>query len=41
MHRMVLEAAERRLTRRRLHGRIDAAAYRARMRALADNRLME
>ncbi|MGI5452123.1 hypothetical protein ACQEWB_02840 [Streptomyces sp. CA-249302] len=34
--RAVLEAAERRLVRQRLLGRIDAAAYRERMRSLAD-----
>lgn len=36
--RAALEAAERRLVEHRLCGRIDAAAYRARMRCLADGR---
>jgi hypothetical protein len=36
--RAALEAAERRLVEQRLCGRIDAAAYRARMRCLADGR---
>jgi hypothetical protein len=31
------ERAERRLVRRRLNGRIDAATYRARMRAISDD----
>ncbi|MGW2522592.1 hypothetical protein ACWC09_37530 [Streptomyces sp. NPDC001617] len=35
-HRAVLETAERRLVRQRLHGRIDATTYRAGMRLLAD-----
>ncbi|MFE1293987.1 hypothetical protein [Streptomyces sp. NPDC058731] len=37
-HRAALERAERRLVDQRLHGRIDEAAYRARMRSLADGR---
>jgi hypothetical protein len=36
--RAALEAAERRLVEQRLRGRIDAPAYRARMRALAEGR---
>ncbi|MGW3140743.1 hypothetical protein [Streptomyces sp. NPDC001139] len=36
--RTTLEAAERRLVERRLHGRIDAVAYRQAMHALAEGR---
>ncbi|MEV6945163.1 hypothetical protein AB0N07_24795 [Streptomyces sp. NPDC051172] len=36
--RAALEAAERQLVEQRLHGRIDAAAYRERMRSIADGR---
>ncbi|NUP37837.1 MAG: hypothetical protein HOY76_12665 [Streptomyces sp.] len=37
--RTALEAAERQLVEQRLRGLIDAAAYRERMRSLADGRL--
>ncbi|MFF8925920.1 hypothetical protein ACF1AO_01525 [Streptomyces longwoodensis] len=37
-YRAALERAERRLVDQRLHGRIDAAAYRVRMRSLAEGR---
>ncbi|MFI1561750.1 hypothetical protein ACH4ZX_01570 [Streptomyces sp. NPDC020490] len=37
-HRAALEAAEGRLVGQRLRGRIDAAAYRERMRSLAEDR---
>ncbi|MGW2717787.1 hypothetical protein [Streptomyces sp. NPDC001492] len=36
--RAALDAAERRLVRQRLLGRIDAAMYRERMRTIADGR---
>lgn len=38
LRRAVLEEAERRLVRQRLHGQVDAAVYRERMRSLADGR---
>jgi hypothetical protein len=37
-HHGALETAERRLVRQRLHGRIDQATYRSRMRSLAEGR---
>ncbi|MFC8513281.1 hypothetical protein [Streptomyces sp. NPDC057257] len=36
LRRTALETAERRLVAQRLHGRIDAAAYREGMRCVAD-----